>query len=594
MTPERFRRINALADAALELAANQRGAFLDQMCGDDQELRRRTETIIAAHELGHDFLEAPALDVLAREIAAGIKQELTGRRVGRYEVLSRLGSGGNGEVWLARDLELLRDIALKIFTPEFACQSYHTLRFQQEARSSSSLNHPNIVTIYEIGSTDGLDFIAQELVHGETLRAQLFRGPLPLMQAAAIAGQVAAALATAHAAGLVHRDIKPENIMIRPDGLVKVVDFGLARFVALSSGADQTLSRPRTVIGTIKYMSPEQARGLEVDGRSDIFSLGTVVYELVTGVSPFAGATDADTLAAILTFDPRPPSSLVPGLPREIDRIVQRSITKEREKRYQHAEELRLDLNKLVRQYESVTKHPRRTILGALGAAALSAGAYGIYRAGGNRQGAAAFNSMKIGLLAIGGEVTNAAVSADGKHVAYARAEGNGQSLWMKDLTSLGDTRILAPDEGDYAGIAFSPDSSFLYYTRGTSRGSRALYRLPLNGGTPTKLPIDATGPVAISRDGMRLAFIRIDTERAEASLMAADADGSRVQVVATRRRPQYLASQGLAWSPNGRLVMCFGGRATYYTPDAYGLLESSVHLLIRLFQQATRCCGQR
>ncbi len=257
----------------------------------------QVERLLAAHESSAGFLEAPVLELLAKDMAApALGNDLIGRKVDRYTVISRLGAGGIGQVWLAKDELLTRDVALKLLFPRFAGDPYHVRRFQQEARAASTLNHPNIVTIYEIGKSDGVDFIAQEFVHGQTLRQWLANGPVPLVSVLDVGVQIAAALAAAHGAGIVHRDIKPENVMVRPDGLVKVLDFGLARFIEREPPApdapffNHSITRPGFVLGTVRYMSPEQARGLSVDQRSDLFSLGVLLYEMVTGSAPFSGS----------------------------------------------------------------------------------------------------------------------------------------------------------------------------------------------------------------------------------------------------------------------------------------------------------------
>src|SRR5581483_9406395 len=314
---------------------NERGGFLDRECAGDAELRERVEALLRAHSIPDPIMEKPILELLAQDLAAPpSSSDLAGKNIQQYLVVSKLGAGGAGEVWLAKDARLARQVALKLLSPMFAADPWHVRRFQREARAASTLNHPNIVTIYEIGSAEGFDFIAQEFVHGQTLRELLANGQLNLTSVLDIGAQVSAALAAAHGAGIVHRDIKPENIMMRTDGLVKVLDFGVARFVerasAIHAGSSRNVSitRPGFVFGTIKYMSPEQARGLPVDARSDIFSLGIVLYELATGNAPFQGQTPSDVVAAILTRDAPPIVDLAPSAPPAFEAILSKCLQK--------------------------------------------------------------------------------------------------------------------------------------------------------------------------------------------------------------------------------------------------------------------------
>jgi serine/threonine protein kinase len=258
-------------------------------------------------------------------------------------------------------MELSREVALKFLSPELAGASDQTQRFRREARAASSLNHPNLVTIFDIGEFEGKQFIAQEYVPGKTVRETLAAGPSSTEAAAQVAAQIAGGMQAAHAAGVVHRDIKPENIMIRPDGVVKVLDFGIARLLEDATAANQKpstgLTRTGIIVGTARYMSPEQARGLPVDGRSDIFSLGVVLYEMVTGAAPFTGATPSDILAAILTHEPPPLSRSSRNVPNEFDRVIRRCLAKDPAARYPSAFALEQDLRRLAVQHKASRSH---------------------------------------------------------------------------------------------------------------------------------------------------------------------------------------------------------------------------------------------
>src|SRR3989441_2625897 len=288
-----------------------------------------------------------------------------GTKLGRYEIRSQIGAGGMGEVYLAQDTKLDRKVALKILPAEVAAHPDRMKRFVQEAKAASALNHPNIITIHEIDETDSVSFIATEFIDGETLREHMRNASMKLGEVLNVATQIASALAAAHAAGIVHRDIKPENIMLRQDGIVKVLDFGLAKLsdppsvagginVAEAEAITRVLLKttPGLVMGTVTYMSPEPARGNEVDARTDIFSLGVVMYEMLLGRLPFPGDTTSDVIAAILMAEPAPPSCFDHEVSPELDRIVSKTLAKERERRYQTAKDLLEDLRQLQKRLE--------------------------------------------------------------------------------------------------------------------------------------------------------------------------------------------------------------------------------------------------
>jgi TolB-like protein/predicted Ser/Thr protein kinase len=357
MTPERWKKLEALFHEALELQGEARAAHLAKVCGSDEQLRAEVEPLLAAHERESSFLDSPILEQAAALTADDRHESPVGHCLGPYQVTSQLGRGGMGEVYLAEDPRLDRKVALKILPAAFTQHPERVRRFEREARAASALNHPNILTIYEIGQTEGLHFIATEFVEGVTLRQQMENGGRSLAETLSVAVQVASALSAAHAAGVVHRDIKPENVMLRPDGLVKVLDFGLAKLAEQRHGGDESAlaaseTAPGVVLGTVNYMSPEQARGLKVDHRTDIFSLGVVLYEMVIGRRPFEGETASDVIASILRQGPVPASRLRPGLPPGLERIISQMLTKDREARYGSAAELRAEFERLQRKVE--------------------------------------------------------------------------------------------------------------------------------------------------------------------------------------------------------------------------------------------------
>jgi eukaryotic-like serine/threonine-protein kinase len=354
MTPERYQRIGELFDAALELAPAARATFLRQACGADADLRAEVEKLLANQVESGEFLSRPALSVAATLLAQNQSPSESGKQIRHYQLLSPLGAGGMGEVWLARDSQLERKVALKLLPEHFTRSQTHVRRFAQEARAASALSHPNIITIHEIGEAEGRHYIVAEFVEGQTLRQMMSR-PLPLQTVLEIAVQIADALQAAHKAGIVHRDLKPENVMVRPDGLVKVLDFGLAKLTdpgeadAEAPTAIQINTDPGTVMGTINYMSPEQALAQKLDHRTDIFSFGVMLYEMVTGRRPFEGASSASIYDAILHRTPPPVTNLLPELPSGLQWIIDHALEKDRELRFQTASDLKAALKTLKR-----------------------------------------------------------------------------------------------------------------------------------------------------------------------------------------------------------------------------------------------------
>jgi serine/threonine protein kinase/tetratricopeptide (TPR) repeat protein/class 3 adenylate cyclase len=360
MTPERWKRIDELLDALLELDSGKWHSFLDVACASDMSLRREVESLLAAHGQAEGFIDALPSAAASGLFPPSRTAEVVGNSVAHYRVLSSLGAGGMGEVYLARDTKLGRHVALKLLAADYTRDRTTISRFQQEACAASALNHPNILTVHEIGQQNDFHFIATEYIEGDTLRQQMAEGPMSTREALEIATQIASALEAAHAAGIVHRDIKPENVMRRPDGLVKILDFGIAKLTqSRALGAESETSTPNIqtetgmVVGTIHYMSPEQLRGLEVDSRSDIFSLGVVLYEMIAGLRPFGGDTPGDAVVSLLDREPRPLDQIIPRLPAALPQIVGRALAKNREARYQDCRELLADLKNLQQQLEA-------------------------------------------------------------------------------------------------------------------------------------------------------------------------------------------------------------------------------------------------
>jgi serine/threonine protein kinase len=355
MKADRWKEIDSLFHAALEREPAERACFMTQACAGDEALRKEVESLIASHERAGGFIEAPAAD-LAAELMAKSPENAVGRTIGPYRVVDLLGAGGMGEVYLAEDTRLGRRVALKLLPAQFTQDALRLRRFEREARAASALNHPNILVIYDTGNDSGAHFIVTEFVEGETLRQRMARSRMGLGEIVEIAMQVTCALAATHQAGIIHRDIKPENIMIRPDGYIKLLDFGLAKLTESAGNAGPKPGGVDTsaglVMGTVTYMSPEQARGRAVDARSDIFSLGSVLYEMITGRVPFEGETNFDVLVSLLEKEPPALALQVPEMPAEWDRIVKKAMAKDCEGRYQTANDLLIDLRNLKQDFE--------------------------------------------------------------------------------------------------------------------------------------------------------------------------------------------------------------------------------------------------
>jgi len=364
MTSERWQQIEELFHTALLCEPAQRSEFLSNKCQSDVALRREVESLLSSLEEADDFIETPAGDVAAEMLGTYRATYEPGQVIENYRIVRQIGSGGMGEVYLAEDIRLNRKVALKLLPPHFTVNPDRVRRFEREARAASALNHPNIVTIYEIKQSGSTHFIATEFVEGKTLRQVINEKPLRLSEILNVAIQVADALSGAHAAGIVHRDIKPENIMVHRQGYVKVLDFGLAKLNAqpgLDSDPDRTTllrSNPGLVMGTVQYMSPEQARGKKVDARADIWSLGVVLYELLAGRVPFEGETPSHVMVALMENELPSVTNYVNASP-ELERIVTKALRKQPRERYQSASDLAKDLKEIKKQLQ-VEEHLRR------------------------------------------------------------------------------------------------------------------------------------------------------------------------------------------------------------------------------------------
>lgn len=616
MTPERWQQVKEIFHSALQHEPARRQTFLTEACGNDNELRLEVESLISSHEKGGSFIDSPAYQSAA-ELLAGDRTELhPGQVVEPYEIISFISRGGMGEVYLAQDKRLGRKVALKLLPSSVTKEPERLSRFQQEARAASALNHPNIITVYEIRDAISTLMIATEFVEGRTLRELLMLETISPNEALKIAIQVSDALAAAHQAGIIHRDIKPENIMIRPDGYVKVLDFGLAKLIETGLPAvlgDAPTQKMRTgsgmIMGTIGYMSPEQARGQTVDARSDVFNLGSVIYEMVAGQKPFEGETSSDVLAAILKSEPRSLAQFNEEVPAELVRIVSKALRKDREERYQVVKDLLLDLKSLKEDLDFQAKldrssdktsgaaasnqrlltsaanpaadtdevetiptttlpmgsafHRNRiTVIVAVAAlATLFFAGWWIILKSISRTPAEATRRPLVGNTR---QVTFStgldhypSLSPDGNAVAYSSDQNGSFEIYVKQLTPGGRDLQLTADGNQNLQPAWSPDGQRIAYF---SMNRGGIWIVPALGGTPKQL-VDFGSRPSWSRDGLMIAFqSRAGRDVGEGAALTPSTiwtipsnGGSPSQITQIGQPPGGHSNP--AWSPDGRHI---------------------------------------
>jgi Tol biopolymer transport system component len=504
------------------------------------------------------------------------------RTLSHYRILERLGAGGMGEVYKAHDSHLEREVALK-FLPEDAVRDPDRLqRFKQEALATSALNHPNITTIYEIGEAEGQHFISLEFVAGHTLREEMRAGRLDTSRVLDIAVQVAEGLAAAHTAGVVHRDLKPENIMVRSDGIVKILDFGLAKLAARDgpqASGDETvvqssprvdsLTRPGTVLGTVAYMSPEQARGQNLDHRSDIFSLGSILYEMVSNQVAFGGDSGVEVMHSILRDQPRPLHESDPRTPLELQRIIRKAMAKSPDERYQSAKDMAIDLRALKRELDSggvsavraaavsgpaaPARRKRRPWWVVFGVAAVSAAAAALLWNRG-AHGPATPASLHISKLTTTGKADTPAFAPNGQFIAFETQVEGRDAIRVRQLATNAESDVVPPRQDVLLGnLVFTPDSNWLLYTtRPSSEIVRTLWQVSPLGGQPREVLRDVDSAPSFAPDGKRFLFLRVVNSREFHHFVADYPGGGNCHEV-------YAAPEAAAailepaWSPNGK-----------------------------------------
>jgi len=519
---------------------------------------------------------------------------MIGKTVSHYRILENLGHGAMGVVYKGRDTLLDRPVAIKVLSPELLADETAVRGFIREAKAASALNHPNILTVHDLLEAEGVHFLVMEFVEGQTLRGRIGKKGMELKPLLDVSLEVAEALAAAHRAGIVHRDLKPENIMVRTDGHIKVVDFGLAKLLPtrpriLATG-ESTIPlqamlpqvpgvgiEQTHIAGTLPYMSPEQLTGKPLDHRTDIYSFGVVLYEMATGQQPFQSRTTGELIEAILGKEPPPLTELSRVVPDKLQEIIAKAIEKDPSDRYQGMEDLAVDLRRLKRVTDSgravaisrkaptaagapAVEGKRRKIalLSGVAALAIIVVALASYRFIARKESPAPFQTMKVTMLTASGKVWDAVTSPDGKYLAYVMADAGMQSLWVRQLATSSSVQIVPPTDASYAGLTFSLDEDYIYYVRQERRGEGTLgtlYEIPVLGGASRKLLVDIDSPVTISPDGKQFAFVRGYLSQQETALVVANVDGTAERKLTTRKAPAELGMGGPAWSPDGKLI---------------------------------------
>ncbi|MEP6820638.1 MAG: protein kinase [bacterium] len=631
---ERWQRIKEIFTSVHSSAPAERAGLLDEACRGDKFIRSEVESLLAADATNDDFLNAPAYEFAAGMLAEEEAGLAVGQDIGRYQILGVLGEGGMGKVYLALNISLGKKVALKFLPPEFARDTNRVQRFEREARFASAPDHPNVCVVHEIGQTDdGSHFIAMEYVDGMSLRERLRLKRLTLKEALDVALQVAWALRAAHAVSVVHRDIKPENIMLSKGGYVKVLDFGIAKLNSQPRSAREqrevsTMAQLRTApgmrIGTVKYMSPEQLREQPVDPRSDIWSLGVVLYEMVTGVTPFEAPTPNDIIALVLNKQP-PEFAFGAEVPGEFQAVIRRALTKDLAGRYQSVNDLAADLRNLRRELRrlselhaaaaselltqptlnldpvnskeqtvpvnrngsiffriksqavltadfllsEIREHKKTVIFSGATAMLLllflapkmaPRVSRFFHLTNENQQSTSSLQVMKITPLTNSGNSVCAAISPDGKLFAHAEEKDGMQQLLVTGIVTHGTSIVVPAAPVHYRSVTFSRDGNYLYFTRIEKNDAGILYQLALPGSAPRKIKEGVDSPITFSPSGDRFSWVRFNRAGGEYSLMLANVDGSEERTIANRRDGNRLSLGGPAWSPDGKIIVCGAG----------------------------------
>ena len=612
MQTDRWQKIEEIFNRAVALSATERAEFVVSACEGDKDLRREVQELLEADAADENPLDEDVL-TLALECLEHDDVLPAGAQIAHYRIEKLLGRGGMGAVYLAQDTRLERPVALKFLPAHFAGNRQNIERFRQEARAASAISHPNVAHIYEFGAEGERYFLAMEYIEGKTLRDLLRERAVDAVRSLEIARQIAEALAATHRRGIIHRDIKPENIIITEGGLVKVLDFGVAKLSGRQTPEQKVQQLkislvdtvPGTIMGTIGYISPEQLEDKKADFRTDIWSLGVVLYEMLAGRKPFEEKNAAAIGKAILKKNPPPVSvsGITDADEAALKNIISRALKKSPAKRYQSAGDLANDLKKLKQNLEHARQSSsgeitagsdfsfdsgtfeRRTqnftfltktkqfwnnqslsrkgllLAAIIGVLTFCFGFAAQYLSRRDESGMAE-NPSQITYLTRDGRIKDVAVSGDGRRLAYVPVESEKNSLWIRDLETGSEKQLLPSDFVRYWGMRFLPGGESLLYVRSEPGGAfNSLYRIAANGGQPEKIISNIANPPAISPDGAKIAFIRTDPEKHQDALVIAGIDGGGEKEIAWRRFPETFPTSSAAWSPDGKIIAVGIGR---------------------------------